>query len=62
VPLQRFGKGEDIAKCAIFLASDAASYITGQTVNVDGGLRLTFPNFPFLSDDFVKNYSKKSKL
>jgi enoyl-[acyl-carrier-protein] reductase (NADH) len=60
--LQRFGKGEDIAKTAIFLASDAASYITGQTIAVDGGLCLTFPNFPFLSEDFLKSYAGKAKL
>jgi len=62
IPLQRFGKAEDIAKSAIFLASDAASYISGQLFIVDGGSTLTFPNFPFLSNDFVKNYSQKAKL
>ena len=62
VPLQRFGIGEDIAKSAIFLASDAASYISGQLITVDGGISLTFPNFPFLSNDFVKNWSQKAKL
>ena len=58
IPLQRFGKSEDIAKSALFLASDAASYITGQTIIVDGGVSLTMPNFPFLSKDFVKEYAK----
>lgn len=62
MPLQRFGKAEDIAKSAIFLASDAASYITGQTIIVDGGLNMTFPNFPFISNDFLKSYSQKAKL
>ncbi len=62
VPIQRFGKAEDIAKSAIFLASDAASYITGQTIIVDGGVSLTFPNFPFLSNDFTKSYALKAKL
>lgn len=56
MPLQRLGRGEDIAKSAIFLASDAANYITGQNVTVDGGVSLTFPNFPFMSPDFVKMY------
>lgn len=37
VPLKRFGTIEDIAMCAVFLASDAASYIHGETVVVDGG-------------------------
>ncbi|MBQ3196144.1 MAG: SDR family oxidoreductase [Clostridia bacterium] len=37
VPLERMGKGEDVAKAALFLASDNASYITGQVLSVDGG-------------------------
>lgn len=38
IPLQRVGLPEDIANCALFLASDASSYITGQVLQVDGGL------------------------
>ena len=38
IPLNRFGKPEDVANVVAFLASDSASYITGQTVNVDGGM------------------------
>lgn len=38
VPLQRLGVPEDIAATAVFLASEAASYITGQVIVVDGGL------------------------
>ncbi len=37
IPLQRFGRIEDIENAAIFLASDAASYINGVTLVVDGG-------------------------
>ena len=37
IPLNRYGQPEDIANAAIFLASEAASYITGQTLIVDGG-------------------------
>lgn len=40
VPLGRASSGQDIANLVIFLASDAASYITGQVVRVDGGLEL----------------------
>jgi 7-alpha-hydroxysteroid dehydrogenase len=39
-PLPRFGEVEDIANLAVFLLSDAAGWITGQLINVDGGLML----------------------
>ncbi len=38
VPLKCFGQVEDIANLAVFLAGDKAKYITGQVINVDGGL------------------------
>lgn len=37
IPLERFGKPEEVANAAVFLASDDSSYITGQTIVVDGG-------------------------
>ena len=37
-PLGSIGKPEDVAEAVAFLASDAARYVTGQTLNVDGGL------------------------
>jgi 3-oxoacyl-[acyl-carrier protein] reductase len=40
IPLGRFGKVEDIAPIAAFLLSDAAAYITGAVINVDGGLAM----------------------
>ncbi|HPY95986.1 MAG TPA: 3-oxoacyl-[acyl-carrier-protein] reductase [Candidatus Cloacimonadota bacterium] len=38
IPLQKMGKPVDVANACIFLASDEAQYITGQTIQVDGGL------------------------
>ena len=38
IPLGHFGKPEDIAKTVAFLASDDAAYITGQVIQVDGGM------------------------
>jgi NAD(P)-dependent dehydrogenase (short-subunit alcohol dehydrogenase family) len=37
IPLRRLGETADIASAAVFLASDAASWITGHTLVVDGG-------------------------
>jgi meso-butanediol dehydrogenase / (S,S)-butanediol dehydrogenase / diacetyl reductase len=36
--MKRVGRPEDVAGLVTFLASDDAAYITGQTINVDGGL------------------------
>ncbi len=38
IPLGRFGQPQDVANLVCFLASDAAAYITGQTITVDGGM------------------------
>ena len=38
IPLNRLGETSDIAKAVVFLVSDDAKYITGQTLHVDGGM------------------------
>ena len=38
IPVGRFGNPEDIANTALFLASEEAGYITGQTIHVNGGM------------------------
>ena len=40
IPLRRGGKVEDIADVAVFLASDMSSYVTGQVIQVDGGMNM----------------------
>jgi 3-oxoacyl-[acyl-carrier protein] reductase len=38
IPLRRAGTPEDVANAALFLASDLSSYITGQVIQIDGGM------------------------
>ena len=38
IPLNKFGSPEDVAAVCVFLASEDSSYITGQTIVVDGGM------------------------
>ena len=38
IPLHRMGQPEEVGKLALYLASDAAAYVTGSTYFIDGGL------------------------
>ena len=38
IPLSRFGRAEEVAQLIEFLITDEASYITGQTIHINGGL------------------------
>ncbi len=57
VPIQRYGKGTDIANTALFLASPAASYMSGSNIVIDGGATLTSPNMMFFMPAFVEKWS-----
>lgn len=51
IPLNRYGLEEEIADAVFFLCSDGASYITGQTIAVDGGFEATGIGLPALRKD-----------
>lgn len=55
VPMQRFGRTEEIAKPLLFLLSDLSSFITGQTLVVDGGTMVHFPHGVGHRTDYVGN-------
>ncbi|ALE03975.1 3-oxoacyl-[acyl-carrier-protein] reductase [Bartonella ancashensis] len=40
IPMKRMGTGEEIASAAVYLASDEASYVTGQTMHINGGMAM----------------------
>ncbi len=42
-PLRRFGRPEELAEAYLFLASERASFITGQVLAVDGGMTVHLP-------------------
>ena len=41
IPMGRLGTGEDVSNCAVFLSSDQASYVTGETIHVNGGMYMS---------------------
>lgn len=45
IPAKRIGQPEDIAECVLFLASPAASYITGQVIAIDGGMSVGMTSY-----------------
>lgn len=59
IPLQRLGTRLDIAQAALFLVSDAASYVTGHTLVVDGGSWMNHPNSLSSSMELLKAVSSK---
>ncbi len=57
VPLQRWGKVQDIANAALLLGSPITSYVTGTNLVVDGGDTLLYPNSTFKSPMFVEAWA-----
>ncbi|ADP95770.1 short-chain dehydrogenase/reductase SDR [Marinobacter adhaerens HP15] len=61
VPLGRFGKPEDVAGMALFLASDYASFISGASIDIAGGMGGQIAYFPTLKSDFAESIKAKRK-
>ena len=45
IPMNKLGNGEDVSNTVAFLASDSASYITGETVHVNGGMYMAWQSW-----------------
>lgn len=56
IPMGRFGEPGEVAQLALFLASDASSFITGQYVNIDGGMTSRVPQARQQSVDWCHLY------
>ncbi|MRK19808.1 SDR family oxidoreductase [Pseudomonas sp. JG-B] len=61
VPLGRFGKPEDIAGMALFLASEYASFISAASIDISGGMGGQIAYFPTLKRDFAEAARKRSE-
>lgn len=59
IPLQRYGNRKDVSNTILYLASDLSSYMTGQTLLVDGGQLGTTPNGLIFYPKFVQSWSSK---
>jgi citronellol/citronellal dehydrogenase len=51
IPMKRFGSAAEVARCIVFLCSPAASYVTGETLYIDGGARLWGETWPIADRD-----------
>ena len=45
IPMSKLGTGEDVSNTVAFISSDAASYITGETIHVNGGMYMAWQNY-----------------
>jgi glucose 1-dehydrogenase len=58
IPYKRIGEPEDIAQAVVWLASDAADYVTGATLFIDGGMTL-YPGFATGGSQVIKHIKER---
>ena len=61
-PLEQVGETEDIAHCALFLASEEAKFITGQNITVDGGMTTLMPDFDALTNSMEQLRTSEGEM
>ena len=62
IPMSRLGNGDDVSNCVAFLSSEASSYITGETIHVNGGMYMAWQRKKIiLLSNLKKNQTKGTK-
>ena len=58
IPAGDLGTGDDVSNCVVFLASDMANYINGETIHVNGGMYMAWQFYWIIYEEIIINTTK----